>query len=393
MWTNISVIDFSVRWHQRFIQQRSWRFMKITKQPVGRTRLLTIRKVASVATATVLSLAALAACSSTSATGTTSGSGTKLAAGQSFKLGVSLTLNNTDFWTSYIKYEGQFAKKYKADLLGPIVANGDAGKQITDIHTLISEGAQALIVNPVDSAAIKPALDFAASKGIPVVSVDVAPTAGKVAMIVRANNKLYGTEACDYIGSQVKSGSVAQLQGDLASLNGRDRSDAFISCMKTKYPALTVVNYPTKWNSTTATNDAATALGSVKDLAAIYTQWSGPVPGILQALKAANRLSPAGSPNHVVVVSNDGVPFELADIRSGVLDATIDQPADQYAQYSVLYARDILEGKTFKKDGMSLSNSGPFVTLYGNLEDPIKAPLATKSNVDDKSLWGNNTGQ
>jgi ribose transport system substrate-binding protein len=364
--------------------------MNLTKPSAGRTRLGTVRKVVAVATTTLLTVAVLAACSTTS-TASTAGSGSKLGAKQSFKLGVSLTLNNTDFWTSYIKYESTYAKKYNAKLIGPIVANGNAGQQITDIHTLISEGAQALIINPVDSAAIKPALDFAASKGIPVISVDVAPTAGKTTMIVRANNKLYGTEACEYIGSQVKSGSVAQLEGDLASLNGRDRSDAFNACMKAKFPALTVVNYPTKWNSATATNAAATALGSVKDLAAIYTQWSGPVPGILQALKSAEHSALSGQPGHVVLVSNDGVPFELADIRAGTLDATIDQPADQYAGYSVLYARDALEGKAFKTGGQSLSKSGAFVTLYGNLEDPIKAPLVTKANVNSSSLWGNHS--
>src|SRR5216684_8541354 len=87
-------------------------------------------------------------------------------------LGVSLTFNNTDFWTNYISYETKFAAQYNATLIGPLVANGDPAKQITDIHTLIQEGAQALIVNPVDSAAIAPALDYAASKNVPVVSVD-----------------------------------------------------------------------------------------------------------------------------------------------------------------------------------------------------------------------------
>ncbi len=367
--------------------------MTLRTTPVGRHRPRLIGRLAAAATAAALSVTGLAACSSTTSTtgsGATPTTGAHLTAQQPFKLGVSLTLNNTDFWSSYITYEQQYATKYQAQLIGPIVANGDAGKQITDIHTLISQGAQALIVNPVDSAAIKPALDFAASKGIPVVSVDVAPTAGNVAMIVRANNVLYGQEACAYIGGQVKSGSVAQLEGDLGSLNGRDRSDAFNACMKQKYPALKVVNYPTKWNSATATNAASTALGSVKDLKAIYTQWSGPVPGILQALKSANRLTPAGSANHVVLVSNDGVPFELADIRQGVLDATISQPADQYAQYSVLYARDALEGTTFKSGQTTGHDSGAFVSLYGNLADPIKAPLVTKANVDDKALWGNN---
>ncbi|TME05687.1 MAG: hypothetical protein E6I80_16425, partial [Chloroflexi bacterium] len=99
----------------------------------------------------------LAACGGTSSTtstssGSTSTPGSSLAPGASFKLGVSLTFNNTDFWTNYISYETKFASQYNASLIGPLVANNDAAKQITDIHTLIQEGAQALIVNPVDSA-------------------------------------------------------------------------------------------------------------------------------------------------------------------------------------------------------------------------------------------------
>lgn len=340
----------------------------------------------------VLVATGLAACSSTNTTASDSGSA-KLKPDAPFKLGVSLTLNNTDFWTSYIGYEKKFADQYKAELIGPVVANGDAGKQLTDIRTLIAQGAQALIVNPVDSDAIQPALDFAASKGIPVVSVDVAPTKGKVFTIVRANNELYGQEACKYIGTHVESGSVAQLQGDLASLNGRDRSTAFSKCMKDSYPALKVIDYPTKWNSATATNAASTALSSVPDLKAIYAQWSGPVSGILQAEKAARRSAPVGDPDHVVLVSNDGVPFELEDIRSGLMDATISQPADQYAQYSVLYARQALEGKTYKEGDSTGHDSGKFVTVFGNLEDPIKAPLVTKENATDPNLWGNQAGK
>lgn len=340
----------------------------------------------------VLATMVLAGCSSTNKAASGGGSA-KLKTDAPFKLGVSLTLNNTDFWTSYISYEKKFAHQYKAQLLGPVVAAGDAGKQITDIHTLIAQGAQALIVNPVDSDAIQPALDFAASKGIPVVSVDVAPAKGKVFMIVRANNELYGQEACKYIGTHVQRGSVAQLQGDLASLNGRDRSTAFSKCMKDNYPALKVINYPTKWNSVTATNAASTALSSVSGLKAIYTQWSGPVPGILQAEKATNHSAPTGGPDHIILVSNDGVPFELQDIRDGLMDATISQPADQYAQYSVLYARQALEGKTYKTGDSTGHASGQFVTVFGNLEDPIKAPLVTKDNASDPSLWGNQAGK
>src|SRR6202165_5352436 len=183
----------------------------------------------------------LAACGgtsgSTSGSTPTSGSGNTLAPGASFKLGVSLTFNNTDFWTNYISYEAKFATQYHATLIGPLVANNDAGKQITDIHTLIQEGAQALIVNPVDSAAIAPALDYAASKHIPVVSVDVAPSSGKVFMIVRADNVKYGQNSCTFIATHAtaKTGHIAILEGDLASLNGKDRTDGCNQVIKSSY--------------------------------------------------------------------------------------------------------------------------------------------------------------
>jgi ribose transport system substrate-binding protein len=45
-----------------------------------------------------------------------------------------------------------------------------------------------LIINPADSQAIVPSLAFAASKTVPVVSIDIAPASGKLAMIVRADN-------------------------------------------------------------------------------------------------------------------------------------------------------------------------------------------------------------
>src|SRR5262245_58699216 len=107
-------------------------------------------------------------------------------------IGVSLAGYSTDFWSSYVAFEKAAAKKYGVSLVGPISSDGDAGKQATQIRTLIDQGVSALVINPVDSAAIKPTLDYAASKHVPVVSVDVAPTAGKVFMIVRADNLLYG---------------------------------------------------------------------------------------------------------------------------------------------------------------------------------------------------------
>jgi ribose transport system substrate-binding protein len=333
----------------------------------------------------------LVACGGTSGSpSTTSTSGSTLAPGASFKLGVSLTFNNTDFWTNYISYETKFASQYHATLIGPLVANNDAAKQITDIHTLIQEGAQALIVNPVDSAAIAPALDYAASKNIPVVSVDVAPSSGKVFMIVRADNVLYGQNSCKFIASHATGGSghIAILEGDLASLNGKDRTDGCTKIIQSSYPNLKTVEYATKWDTPTAVNDAKTALSTYPDLKGIYVEWGAPEDGILAAEQATGKFTPVGSPQHIVLIGNDGVPHEHALIRAGKLDGTISQPANSYAQYAVFYARAALEGKTYSA-GQTTDHNSTYVNLQGNLEDALPAPIVDKTNVNDPNLWGN----
>jgi ribose transport system substrate-binding protein len=332
----------------------------------------------------------LVACGGTSTSPSTSSSGGALAPNASFKLGVSLTFNNTDFWTNYISYETKFATQYNATLIGPLVASNNAAQQITDIHTLIQEGAQALIVNPVDSAAIAPALAFAASKNIPVVTVDVAPSTGKVFMIVRADNVAYGQNSCQYIAKHATSttGHVAVLEGDLASLNGQDRSNGCIQYLKTNYPNLKPVEYATKWDTPTAVSDAKTALSTYPDLRGIYVQWSAPEDGILAAEQALGKFTKVGSASHIVLIGNDGVPHEHALIRAGQLDATISQPANSYAQYAIFYARAALEGKTYSA-GQTTDHSSTIVSLQGNLEDALPAPVVDTSNVNDPNLWGN----
>jgi ABC-type sugar transport system substrate-binding protein len=95
-----------------------------------------------------------------------------------------------------------------------------------------------------------------------------------------------------------------------------------------------------------------------------------------------------GSSSHIVLIGNDGVPHEHAQIRAGMLDATISQPANSYAQYAVYYAQQALEGKTYSASQTTDHNS-TIVSLDGNLEDALPAPVVDITNVNDPNLWGN----
>ena len=295
---------------------------------------------AAVATATLLAACSSSSSSSsgsTTSTGTTSSSS---AAGQTI-IGVDLTYNDTAFWAAYINYETQYAAQLHIKLLGPLLAAANASLQNTQIETLVNEGAKAIIVNPETATSLGPAIAYAAAKHVQLISVDTIVGVGKVYIVVRASNILYGMDACAYISSQVKSGYVLDLEGDLTSSNGADRTNAFDSCMAANDPGVHLLKDPTVWTEATAVTDAQNAVNAYgSQLKAIYSQWSSPDTGILPLLKSK------GLTGKVLLVSDDGVPFEMCDIGNGTLSASQSQPANLYAFWALKYAVDAANGVT-----------------------------------------------
>lgn len=371
----------------------------------------TRRRVLTVAAAAAAS-ALLAACGSSG--GSSTGSSTGSASAGPVKIGIDLTYNNTAFWSAYINYEQQDAKQMKIKLLGPLLAAADASLQNQQIENLVNEGAKAIVVNPETATSLGPAISYAAAHHVQLVSVDTIVGAGKVYMVVRASNTAYGQDACAYIAQTVKSGYVLDLEGDLTSSNGADRTNAFNACMKANDPAVKVLAKPTVWTDATAVTDAQDAINAYgSQLKAIYSQWSSPDTGIIPLLKKKG-LGP-GTAHPVELISDDGVPFEMCDITAGTVDASQSQPADLYAKWALTYAVDAAKGVKLAPGqpgggAPTLQN----VSYQGdtNLADPIVAPFVTKAQqtlaigspvdglpgsvttnpVSNQALWGNAYG-
>jgi ribose transport system substrate-binding protein len=308
------------------------------------------------------------------------------------KIAVDLTTLTSPFWTAYNKYLVNEAKAQGVTLLEPFNSEFDTAKQITGVKNAITLGANGLIFSPFDSSAAGTILKSADAAKMAVVSVDVAPSSGPVAIVVRANNVAYGEKACKYIGEHVAEGPIVQIMGDQASINGRDRGNGFRDCITKNYPKLKLLEIPTKaWSGEDAAAGLDTILNSTPDLKAIYMHAGGVfLAPTLQTLKRKGMLHPAGDKGHIVIVSNDGIPQEFDAIRKGEADATVSQPADLYAKYGIMYLKDAIAGKTFKA-GPTDHDSTILEVAPGVLEDQLSAPLVTKANVDDKSFWGNSS--
>src|SRR5690348_6887724 len=369
-----------------------------------------------VAAAVVAAVTLIAACSSSSSSSSSSSTGagtassTASAASATTTIGVDLTYNSTAFWAAYINYETQYAKQLHIKLLGPLLAAANASLQNTQIENLVNEGAKAIIVNPETATSLGPAIAYAAAHHVQLVSVDTIVGVGKVYMVVRASNTIYGLDACAYISSKVKSGYVLDLEGDLTSSNGADRTNSFNQCMAKNAPGVHILKDPTVWTEATAVTDAQNAVNAYgSQLKAIYSQWSSPDTGIIPLLKSK------GLTGQVMVVSDDGVPFEMCDVGKGTLDASQSQPADQSAYWALKYALDAAKGVTHHPG--EAGGGAPQLQMVSyagdsNLGDPIVAPFVTKAAqtltvnpvlglpgtvtttpVSNAKLWGNVYGQ
>jgi simple sugar transport system substrate-binding protein/ribose transport system substrate-binding protein len=342
-------------------------------------------------TATALAVTALAGCSSSKS----SGGGTS----SSPVIGVDYPRSDTDFWNSYIRYTPQFATQLGVKLKTSNSQN-DVAKLAANAQAFIAEGVKGVAMAPQDTAAIAPTLAQLAAKKIPVVTVDTRPDTGNVFMVVRADNRAYGTRACEFLGAKLGGkGGVVMLEGDLASINGRDRTEAFNDCMKKDFPGITVYGEAANWDAAAASQKLQTDLTAHSDIKGVYMESSFALAGTLQVLQQKGLLVAPTDAKHVFIVSNDGIPEELKDIAAGKIDATVSQPADQYAKYALFYVQAAIQGKTFQP-GATDHNSTIIQVRPGVLEDQLSAPLVTADGAayggvsslksTDTSLWGNN---
>ncbi|MFF7987874.1 sugar ABC transporter substrate-binding protein [Streptomyces sp. NPDC007901] len=352
-----------------------------------------LRSVLSSAASALSALVLLSACSDGGITDTSSG-GKPL-------VGVDYPRSDTDFWNAYIKYTPEYAKQLGLSLKTTNSQN-DVAKLAANAQTLILQSVKGIAMAPQSTFAIAPILAQLQAAKIPVVTIDTRPDTGKVYMVVRADNRAYGEKACKYLGTKLGGkGKVVMLEGDLASINGRDRTKGFNDCMKKNYPGIKVFGEATNWDGAVAAQKLQTDLTAHPDIKGIYMQSSLALSGTLHVLKQQGLLASPKDKKHVFVVSNDGIPRELKNISNGNIDATVSQPANLYAKYALYYLKAAIDGKTFKP-GKTDHDSTIVRVRDGLLEDQLSAPLVTVDGgtyggvpslkSTDTSLWGNSLG-
>ena len=203
-------------------------------------------------------------------------------------------------------------------------ANDNEAKQVADVESMISQGAQALIIAPLNSTGLQPALAQAAAKGIPVVTIDRA-TAGTVChdFIANMGSDFYvqGVRAADALAKATKGNVyVVDIQGGYGNSVETQRTDGFGKELK-KYPRIKLVASQTgNWSTTDAQKVMEQLLLAHPNINAVYAQADVMALGAMTAIKQAGK-TPG---KDVTIVSIDGIKALVQAIADGQAQADVE---------------------------------------------------------------------
>ncbi|MBG9985014.1 substrate-binding domain-containing protein [Aerococcaceae bacterium DSM 111022] len=235
------------------------------------------------------------------------------------------TLNNPAF--VFLKDQIEEIGAENGSTIVVLDAQNDAATQANNMDDFIQQGVDAIIVNPVDSAAITTSVEAANAANIPVVAVDRSSDGGEVLSVIVSDNVLGGQMAAEYLievlGENAKIGVVEGVPGASAT---RERGEGFNNGAEGKLDIVA---------SQTANFDRAEALVVTEnmllanpDIQGIFAQNDEEALGALEAKKAAGL-------EDVVIIGFDGAELALESIEDGELDATIGQRFDEMARLSL----------------------------------------------------------
>lgn len=290
-------------------------------------------------------MAGTAACGSTSSSG-----------GDKVALLVS-TLNNP-FFVDLRDGAQAAAKDLGVDLMVSDAQN-DSSTQQNQAQNAQSQGAKAVIINPVDSDAASPAVVPLLSSNLPVISVDRSVTGEDVTSHIASDNVAGGAQAADELAKAVgEKGKVIILQGTPGAASTRDRGDGFKKEIK-KYSGIEVVAEQTaNFDRAEALDVTTNLMQSNPDVVGIYAENDEMALGAIQSLGSKAGVD-------VKIFGFDGTEDGLKAVSNGTMVGTIAQQPKELGKKAVEAAVKAIKGESVEKT------------------ESIEVKTVTKGNVAD----------
>ena len=226
-----------------------------------------------------------------------------------FTIGVSNTLVGNGWREQMIcAIKAEARSSGVVDEVVVVNRNGGPTEQIADLESLISQGVDAIILNPTDREGLNDVIESAIGQGIVVVAVDQAVTADG-AYVATNDQVAYGRVGAEWLFEQLGGeGNVVEMRGIDGVPADTDRHEGFNQALES-YPGINVVQETfTGWDPSTGAQQALDII-TTQDVDGIWT--SGIDYTVVEQFQAADV-------DYVPIVGADNNGFvqnliELAD--------------------------------------------------------------------------------
>jgi ribose transport system substrate-binding protein len=273
------------------------------------------------------------------------------------RIGLSVSTLNNPFFVSLRDGAQQAADDAGAELVISDAQN-DTAQQQDDVQNFISQQVSAILVNPVDSDAVVPAVEAANDAGIPVIALDRKASGGDVVATIASDNVQGGRMAGEEVIRLVGSGNVAQLEGIPGTDPARDRGQGFQEAIDTQSSVKVVASQTADFDRSEGLTVTENIMQANSDIKGIFAQNDEMALGAVQALG-----DQAG--DDVKIAGFDGGEDALNAIQDGTMNATIAQQPDKMGSLGVETAISVINGESVEEN------------------IPVEVNLVTQDNVSE----------
>ena len=257
-------------------------------------------------------------------------------------------------------------------------AQASAAKQLTDVESLISQGANALVILAMDKDAIGPAVDKAAAEGIPVLGYDRL-IEDKRAFYLTFDNKEVGRMQAREVFKVKPEGNYAFIKGSSADPNADFLFSGQMEVLKEAIDSGKIKNvgeaYTDGWLPANAQKNMEQILtANDNKVDAVVASNDGTAGGAIAALEAQGL---AGS---VPVSGQDGDHAALNRIALGTQTVSVWKDARELGKNAAEIASQLADGKAMT----DIAGVQDFTTPGGNtVKSVFLTPVAiTKDNLN-----------
>lgn len=254
-------------------------------------------------------------------------------------IGLSVSTLNNPFFVSLAEGAEEAAEKAGVKL-AVADAGDDSAKQQNDIEDLISRNVSVLIVNPVDSDAVAPAVQNAVSLGIKVISVDRVVNGVDVDCQIASDNVAGAKIATEYLIEQIGEGAkVAELQGVPGASATIDRGAGFHEAADEVLDV--AASQSANFERAEGMSVMENILQSEPELKGVFAHNDEMALGALQAI--------AASKTDIKVVGFDATDDAVNEVKAGKMTATVAQKPELMGETAILTAIKLIAGEEVEK--------------------------------------------